>query len=148
MSDAIDELELIGEALQATIAAGTYQSAPIRCALASGRSVWAEVKPCAVVIAPPAFGFDESVEEGWTLVESEWPLMLYSARGREPDTMTELRFSMAVVAALAADPTLGGVASFAFPLASDVPTPMAPPEPAPPEMFRRTLRVRVNHNPE
>lgn len=148
MSDGIDELEAIGEALLATIAAGDYDGSPIRCGLASGRSVWAEVRPCAVVIAPPAFGFDENIEEGWSLTESEWPLLLYSARGKEPDTTTEMRFSMAVVAALAADPSLGGVASFAYPLASDVPTPMAPPEPAPPEMFRRTLRVRVHHNPE
>lgn len=146
MSDDLDELVDIGNALVDTIKAGTFGGTAIRCALASGQSVYAEVRAPAVVIAPCAIGFTRT-GEGWSVASSEWPLLLHSAKGTEPDTVTELQFSMAVLAALAADPTLGGVVDWAEPLATDTPLPMAPPE-GPPTMFRRTLRVAVNHNPE
>lgn len=141
-------LDTIARGLIDTITAGTYNDKPITCALVRGRQIEGEVPPNSVLITPPALGFDDTIEEGWQPTASEWPLWLTTARSGEPDVSADGRFTLAVLAALAADPTLDGTVEYAVPLAMDTPLALAPPAPAPPKMYRRTLRVRTTHHPE
>lgn len=130
----------VGQALLTTVRAGTYDGAAIRAGLTDG----AEVRLPQVVVRSPSVGF-EVLEEGFLVSASEWLLILYSANGREANVGVEIAFFDAVVAALAADVTLGGVVTMAYPEGVDEPVAMDSPGDEPTKMFRREMRIHVDH---
>lgn len=138
-------LTQVGQALLATLRAGTFQGAPIRAALTDGT----ELDPPAVIVTSPDIGF-HTMGEGHIIDATEWGLALHSSKGREPSVGVELAFADAVLAALAADPTLGGVVTMSNPVAGEPATAVSTGtlengEPAPPTMYRRFIRFHVDH---
>jgi hypothetical protein len=135
----------VGAAILATLRAGSYASEAIRAALADG----AEVRPPAVLVTSPSIGFEE-LGEGQVIGASEWGLQLYTNDGRAPSVGVDLAFSDAVIATINADPTLDGVVASAYLLGVEEAVPVSTGvredgSPEPPTMYRRAMRLHVNH---
>lgn len=135
----------VGQALLATLRAGTFEGASIRANLTDG----GEVRPPAVIVTSPAIGF-EVLAEGFVVSQSVWGLLLYSGNGREASTGVELAFLQAVIEALADDSRLGGAVSGCYLEPTDSATAEATGvdsdgNPTGPMMYRRALRLHVDH---
>lgn len=135
----------VGAAILATLRAGTYASEAIRAALSDG----AEVRPPAVIVTSPSIGF-EDLEEGQVLGATEWGLQLYTNDQRAPSVGVDLAYTDAVISTLLGAPTLGGVVTGSRVLGVEEATPVSTGvrddgTPDPPTMYRRAMRLHVDH---
>ena len=137
-------LEQVGAALVDALRSGEHDGTPIRAGLVEGRGAYNEIRVPMILIGPPSVSF-EMLEEGFVVSSSDWTLELHTGvAATGPSTLEDLRFLPASIAALQADPTLGGVVQFVQPLTSDEPGTDAA-QGKPPTMYSRALRVTVTH---
>ena len=108
--------DLISGAFASSLGGRQFDGKPIRADMVLG-----EVRPPAVVIAPPGLGFDE-LGEGWVVDAVEYPLHLFTGSSRgEVRLDRHYAFVEAVLQALMDDPTLGGAVVGTTPI--DAPQP-------------------------
>lgn len=125
------------------LAAGTYDGDPLRAIALTGKT---EIRPPATaVVAWPRVTY-EPLGEGFRIGATDWPIMLYTARGKEIDHEIDMAFLAAVEVALAADVTYDGF-GVGVPTMAEDPTPetVAGRDGQDRQMLRRIITLHIDH---